>query len=117
MTLEFCSSREALYTTLEKNENQESSHLIDRLKQLPHHAKAIKLVELIQSINNKCIVFTEYRSTQIYLQWFLKEHGISSVPFRGGFNLSKKDWIKLLFIDHAQDLFAAEENGESIILQ
>ena len=114
---EFCSSREALYTTLEKNENQESSHLIDRLKQLPHHAKAIKLVELIQSINNKCIIFTEYRSTQIYLQWFLKEHGISSVPFRGGFKPSKKDWMKQLFKDHAQVLIATEAGGEGINLQ
>lgn len=114
---EFCSSREALYSTLEKNENQESSHLIDRLKQLPQHAKAIKLVELIQSINNKCIVFTEYRSTQIYLQWFLKEHGISSVPFRGGFKPSKKDWMKQLFKDHAQVLIATEAGGEGINLQ
>ncbi len=43
------------------------------------------------------IIFTEYRATQLYLQWFLKQHGISSVPFRGGFKRGKKDWMRELF--------------------
>ncbi|NMA91452.1 MAG: SWF/SNF helicase family protein, partial [Amphibacillus sp.] len=67
--------------------------------------------------NDKCIVFTEYRATQIYLQWLLKEHGISSVPFRGGFKRGKKDWMKQLFKDKAQVLIATEAGGEGINLQ
>lgn len=38
----------------------------------------------------KTIIFTEYRATQAYLQWFLQQNGIKSVPFRGGFKRSKK---------------------------
>ena len=114
---EFCSSREALYMTLNKSELDDAKYLIDQLQQLPHHAKALKLVELIKSINDKCIVFTEYRATQIYLQWLLKEHGISSVPFRGGFKRGKKDWMKQLFKDKAQVLIATEAGGEGINLQ
>ncbi|SEO30855.1 Helicase conserved C-terminal domain-containing protein [Amphibacillus marinus] len=113
---EFCSSREALYTSLLKQKEQHTS-LLTQIEQLPHHAKALKLVELIKSINDKCIVFTEYRATQIYLQWLLKEHGISSVPFRGGFKRGKKDWMKQLFKDHAQVLIATEAGGEGINLQ
>ncbi|MBU5594783.1 DEAD/DEAH box helicase family protein [Amphibacillus sp. MSJ-3] len=114
---EFCSSREALFTTLNKEDHKEARSLIEDLQQLPHHAKALKLVELVKSINKKCIVFTEYRATQVYLQWILRENGISSVPFRGGFKPSKKDWMKQLFKDHAQVLIATEAGGEGINLQ
>ncbi|WP_440895836.1 DEAD/DEAH box helicase [Amphibacillus sp. Q70] len=114
---EFCSSREALYTTLVKEERQDAADLIEELQNLPHHSKALQLVELIKSINDKCIVFTEYRASQIYLQWLLREHGISSVPFRGGFKRGKKDWMKQLFKEHAQVLIATEAGGEGINLQ
>ena len=53
----------------------------------------------------------------MYLQWFLKQHGISSVPFRGGFKRGKKDWMRELFQNHAQVLIATEAGGEGINLQ
>ena len=53
----------------------------------------------------------------MYLQWFLKQNGISSVPFRGGFKRGKKDWMRELFQKHAQVLIATEAGGEGINLQ
>src|SRR5699024_6399253 len=50
-------------------------------------------------------------------QWYLQQHNISSVPFRGGFKSSKKDWMKQLFKDHAQVIIATEAGGEGINLQ
>ena len=47
----------------------------------------------------------------------LKQHGITSVPFRGGFKRGKKDWMKELFQNHAQVLIATEAGGEGINLQ
>lgn len=47
----------------------------------------------------------------------LQQHGISSVPFRGGFKRGKKDWMKELFQNHAQVLIATEAGGEGINLQ
>ncbi|WP_017472298.1 DEAD/DEAH box helicase [Amphibacillus jilinensis] len=114
---EFCSSREALYTTLIKEDSPLTNELVADLGQLPHHSKAIQLVKLIKDINDKCIVFTEYRATQVYLQWLLKENQISSVPFRGGFKRGKKDWMKQLFQEQAQVLIATEAGGEGINLQ
>ena len=32
----------------------------------------------------------------MYLQWYLQQNGISSVPFRGGFKRGKKDWMREL---------------------
>src|SRR5699024_9624756 len=57
------------------------------------------------------------RATHVYLQWFLQEHGIKSVPYRGGFKSSRKDWMRHLFENHAQVLIATEAGGEGINLQ
>ncbi|MRX72598.1 DEAD/DEAH box helicase [Bacillus lacus] len=130
MTLqrEACSSREAVFMTLkkmlEKPEEEAAPlpqpiimQLIEHINAVTMNSKAAKAVELIQGINDKVIIFTEYRATQFYLQWFLKQHGITSVPFRGGFKRGKKDWMKDLFKNKVQVLIATEAGGEGINLQ
>ncbi|MGE6258996.1 DEAD/DEAH box helicase [Heyndrickxia sporothermodurans] len=129
MTLqrEACSSRESVYYTLKnmlkKQENpsplfeENIKFLINKIEAVKQNSKANKTLELIKEINDKVIIFTEYRATQLYLQWFLKQHGISSVPFRGGFKRGKKDWMRELFQKHAQVLIATEAGGEGINLQ
>lgn len=120
---EICSSREACFLSLQKlqeaNTPDEEIHsIIQKINELPAHSKALKTVELIEQIGNeKVIIFTEYRATQLYLQWILQQHGISSVPFRGGFNRSKKDWMLQLFKGKAQVLIATEAGAEGINLQ
>ncbi|MFC3039049.1 DEAD/DEAH box helicase [Virgibacillus xinjiangensis] len=120
---ELCSSREACYLSLQKMAADEEKTdslqpLLDRIGTLPHHVKARKVVELIQTFSDeKVIIFTEYRATQLYLQWYLQQHGITSVPFRGGFKRGKKDWMRQLFKDRAQVLIATEAGGEGINLQ
>jgi SNF2 family DNA or RNA helicase len=124
---ETCSSREAVYMSLkkmlEKSEGEKTlpskkiQELMKYVDQVTQNSKALKALELIQNINDKVIIFTEYRATQLYLQWFLKQHGIQSVPFQGGFKRGKKDWMKDLFKNHAQVLIATEAGGEGINLQ
>ncbi|WP_050615745.1 DEAD/DEAH box helicase [Bacillus testis] len=124
---EACSSREAVFLTLQnmlKKQEQPSQELqqniqavIDRANAVTSNSKAQKALEIIQASNEKVIIFTEYRATQLYLQWYLKQHGITSVPFRGGFKRGKKDWMKELFQNHAQVLIATEAGGEGINLQ
>jgi len=129
MTLqrEACSSREAVYFTLKnmlerKEEPSEQfkeqiQFLVSKVEAVKQNSKAEKALELIKQINDKVIIFTEYRATQMYLQWYLKQHGISSVPFRGGFKRGKKDWMKELFQKNVQVLIATEAGGEGINLQ
>jgi SNF2 family DNA or RNA helicase len=129
MTLqrEACSSREAVFVTLrnmlQKQEapspffQQQIQELIKKVEAVPSNSKAEKALELIKKIDDKVIIFTEYRATQMYLQWFLKQNGITSVPFRGGFKRGKKDWMRELFQKHAQVLIATEAGGEGINLQ
>ncbi|WP_085523383.1 DEAD/DEAH box helicase [Tuberibacillus sp. Marseille-P3662] len=122
---EACSSREALYMTLKKmveadNDPQLQEAIkpvMEAIQAVETNSKAEKAVELIQQVDSKVIIFTEYRATQLYLMWYLQQHGISSVPFRGGFKRSKKDWMKQLFQNQAQVLIATEAGGEGINLQ
>ncbi|WP_088104702.1 DEAD/DEAH box helicase [Halalkalibacter urbisdiaboli] len=123
---EICSSREAAFMTLkniiEKAHEEErrvpdAEKLIQSIGEIDGHAKAEKALELVKQIDDKVIIFTEYRATQLYLQWYLKQNGISSVPFRGGFKRGKKDWMRELFQNHAQVLIATEAGGEGINLQ
>lgn len=124
---EACSSREAVYMTLKKSLEKNSDdvqmpedvihYLMEKVNQVTTNSKAEKVLELIKQVDDKVIVFTEYRATQLYLQWYLKQHGITSVPFRGGFKRGKKDWMKELFKNKAQVLIATEAGGEGINLQ
>lgn len=120
---EICSSREACFLSLEKMKTDHEKEaiiqpVIDKIEQLQQHSKAEKVVELIKQMNNeKVIIFTEYRATQLYLQWYLQQNEITSVPFRGGFKKGKKDWMKQLFENKAQVLIATEAGGEGINLQ
>ncbi|WP_099352300.1 DEAD/DEAH box helicase [Fredinandcohnia onubensis] len=126
---EACSSREAVYFTLKKmleKKNEDGSSavpedmvmgLMKKVELVTQNSKAEKAVELIKQIDDKVIIFTEYRATQVYLQWFLQQNGISSVPFRGGFKRGKKDWMRELFKGKFQVLIATEAGGEGINLQ
>src|SRR5699024_2098641 len=90
----------------------------DMIAALPHHVKAKKLIEMIEQIGQeKIIVFTEYRATQYYLQWYLHQHQISSVSFQGGLKKGRKEWITQLFEQDKQVLIATEAGGEGINLQ
>ncbi|GAA0345882.1 SNF2-related protein [Bacillus carboniphilus] len=124
---EACSSREAVYYTLcnmlKKQEEPSEllqtrvSSLMEKIQAIQTNSKAEQALKLIKEINDKVIIFTEYRATQLYLQWFFKQHGIKSVPFRGGFKRGKKDWMKELFKNQADVLIATEAGGEGINLQ
>lgn len=122
---EMCSSKEAVYTTLikmrEKCIQQDELVVVDEILQkltlLEMNSKAEKAFELITQANDKVIIFTEYRATQMYLQSYLYEKGITSVLFNGKFSKSKREWMKHLFQQQAQVLIATESGSEGINLQ
>ncbi|MBP1154828.1 MULTISPECIES: SNF2-related protein [unclassified Paenibacillus] len=123
---EVCSSRDAVFITLVNmfKKTEETSplrariwELVEKIRGIKANTKAEKVMELIESINDKTIIFTEYRASQEYLLQYLKEHKISAVPYRGGMNRGKKDWMMDLFRGRAQVLIATEAGGEGINLQ
>lgn len=119
---QLCSSREACYLSLkkyyEKENCQQTKKIYKQIETLPQHRKALEVLKLIKQLENeKVIIFTEFVPTQYYLQWFLKENGISSVLYNGEYSKSKKDWMIQLFKNHAQVLIATEAGSEGINLQ
>jgi SNF2 family DNA or RNA helicase len=84
---------------------------------IPSYTKIDKLIELLKQMDDKVIIFTEYRATQDLLLYMLQQHDIRAVIFRGGFKKSKKDWMTELFKNRFQVLVATEAGGEGINLQ
>ncbi|WP_028611290.1 DEAD/DEAH box helicase [Paenibacillus harenae] len=124
---EVCSSRDAVFLTLVnlfKKTAEDSPvrpkiwELVDKIKQIKANTKAEKAMELVKQFNDeKVIIFTEYRATQEYLLQFFREKNMIAVPYRGGMNRGKKDWMMDLFRGRAQVLIATEAGGEGINLQ
>jgi SNF2 family DNA or RNA helicase len=123
---EVCSSRDAVFVTLVNlfKKTEEGSplrariwELVERIRSIRANTKAEKTLELIRGIGDKVIVFTEYRATQEYLLAFFKQAKLIAVPYRGGMNRGKKDWMMDLFRSRAQVLVATEAGGEGINLQ
>ncbi|AZK47945.1 DEAD/DEAH box helicase [Paenibacillus lentus] len=123
---EVCSSRDAVFVTLVNLSKKlaPDSPLRDRIwdlvgiiKTIQANSKAEKAMELIQEMDDKVIVFTEYRATQEYLLKYFRDRNMSAVPYRGGMNRGKKDWMMDLFRGRAQVMIATEAGGEGINLQ
>lgn len=125
---EVCSSRDAVFHTLfklvKKAEEQkeevspEVAHLIQLLRNVRSSSKVEQALRLIKELSpEKVILFTEFRATQDMLLRELNQAGIPAVPFRGGFNRNKKDWMMELFQKRAQVMVATEAGGEGINLQ
>jgi len=123
---EVCSSRDAVFITLVnlfKKTAEDSPlrakiwELVELIRSITANTKAEKVMELVESLNEKVIIFTEYRASQEYLLNYLKQRKISAVPYRGGMNRGKKDWMMDLFKSRAQVLVATEAGGEGINLQ
>lgn len=123
---EVCSSRDAVFVTLvnlSKKLPEDSPlraeiwGLVDKIRNIKSNTKAEKTMELIAQMNEKVIVFTEYRATQEYLLNYFKNHNLTAVPYRGGMNRGKKDWMMDLFRGRCQVMIATEAGGEGINLQ
>lgn len=96
---EVCSSRDAVFVTLVNLSKKLAPDspirdriwdLVDLIRQIKANSKAEKAMELIREMNDKVIVFTEYRATQEYLLKYFRDRGMTAVPYRGGMNRGKK---------------------------
>jgi SNF2 family DNA or RNA helicase len=123
---EVCSSRDAVFITLVnlfKKTAEDSPvrpriwELVELIRSIGTNTKADVALDLVEKIGEKVIIFTEYRASQEYLLTHLKQRKIIAVPYRGGMNRGKKDWMMDLFRGRAQVLVATEAGGEGINLQ
>jgi SNF2 family DNA or RNA helicase len=123
---EVCSSRDAVFVTLvnlfKKLPESDPRRaqiwaLVDKIKQIKANTKAEAALNIIRSIPDKVVIFTEYRATQQYLMHMLQQHNIPAIPYQGGMGRGKKDWMAELFQSKMKVLVATEAGGEGINLQ
>src|SRR5690606_6819891 len=90
---------------------------VNLLRAVKRQSKVERAIQLFKEIDEKVILFTEYRATQDMILRSLAAEGIPAVPYRGGFARNKKDWMMELFQKRAQVMVATEAGGEGINLQ
>ena len=112
-----CSSREACFQMLAKNQTEHAIDRINELKELPHHAKAIQTMNFIKELGAPCTISPEYKAAQVYLQWLLHQHGLLAVTYNGDFRKSKKQWMLHLFETKADVLITTDAGAEGLNLQ
>jgi SNF2 family DNA or RNA helicase len=122
---EVCSTPQAAAVTIERLIERYPQSLINaKLRQLYVMAascttcsKADQLVELINRIGDKALVFTEYRASQQYLRWRLEQQGLVTLGFDGSLSSSRKDWVRELFRRQGDVLVSTESGGEGLNFQ
>lgn len=121
---EVCSSFLATALTLEKmmtNMNQQdlsiAATILQNLAEVKQNSKCDALEKLVQSLDDKVIIFTEYKASQEYIRYRLEKMGFSTLAFDGSLSRGKKNWIRYMFQKEAKILVSTESGGEGLNFQ
>jgi SNF2 family DNA or RNA helicase len=126
MQRELGSSVKAVLPTLKKimNRDKLSDELYTKLEELYeigksiiNHAKLEALIQLVDNINDKAIIFTSYRHTQDFLVKALLNTGISVALFHGQMRRTEKEKAITEFRNDKKVLVSTESGGEGRNLQ
>ncbi len=91
--------------------------LLDMARNVKHSKKGQVLMEIVRSLNEKVIIFTQFRGTQDYLVKMLEEDGYSVAVFNGQMSQVDKDRCIEDFRREKQILVSTESGGEGRNLQ
>lgn len=91
--------------------------LLDMARNVKHSKKGQVLMDIVRSLNEKVIIFTQFRGTQDYLVKMLQEDGYSVAVFNGQMSQVEKDRCIEDFRGEKQILVSTESGGEGRNLQ
>lgn len=121
---EVCSSFLATALTLEKmmaNMNEKdlsvAAKILQELAETKQNSKCDALEKLIKDLDDKVIIFTEYKASQKYIRYRLEKLGFSTLAFDGSLSRGKKNWIRYMFQKEGQILVSTESGGEGLNFQ
>lgn len=101
-----------------KDEFDESlQKLLDMAKNVKTSKKGQVLMEIIKTVKEKVIIFTQFRGTQDYLVKMLEDEGYSVAVFNGQMSQAEKDKCIEEFRNEKQILVSTESGGEGRNLQ
>lgn len=91
--------------------------LLDMAKNVKHSKKGQVMMEIVKSLNEKVIIFTQFRGTQDYIVKMLRDEGYSVAVFNGQLSQVEKDRCIEDFRGEKQILVSTESGGEGRNLQ
>ena len=97
--------------------DQSLKKLYDMARNIKHSRKGQVLMEIVRSLNEKVIIFTQFRGTQDYIVKMLQDEGYSVAIFNGQLSQAEKDRCIEDFRGEKQILVSTESGGEGRNLQ
>jgi SNF2 family DNA or RNA helicase len=91
--------------------------MLDMANNVKESKKGQVLMEIVNSLNEKVIIFTQFRGTQDYIVKMLQSKGYSVAVFNGQMSQSEKDKCIEDFRNEMQILVSTESGGEGRNLQ
>jgi len=98
-------------------ERAELDQLYQRAAAIRDSERAKRLVELVDKVPDKVIVFTQYYRTMLWLAGRLRARGFSIATFHGGMNPMEKETAVRDFRASSQVFLSTEAGGEGRNLQ
>ncbi|MCK9222503.1 MAG: DEAD/DEAH box helicase [Limnochordia bacterium] len=122
---EACSSPQAAALTIEKMLDggvggtacEYLCNLLALALSIEKTAKMHCVLNLIDRLQEKVIIFTEFKATQRALWQHLSKKEVPTLIFNGELSRSQKQWVRSLFKAKAQVLISTESGGEGLNLQ
>ena len=121
---EVCSSFYAAGLTLEKmarkrNLGNESDlvRLMTEAINLKQNSKCDVIEKLVAQINDRIIIFTEYKASQEYIRYRLERANFKTIAFDGSLSRGRKGWVRYMFQKEGGILVSTESGGEGLNFQ
>jgi SNF2 family DNA or RNA helicase len=121
---EVCSSFYAAGLTLQKiyqkhNLDSDSNivQLMNETVKIRHNSKCDIIEKLAAEIQDRIIIFTEYRASQEYIRYRLEKAGFRTLAFDGSLSRGRKQWIRYIFQKEGGILVSTESGGEGLNFQ
>lgn len=121
---EVCSSFYAASLTLEKMYHKykadNDSYILQLLQEAANvrqNSKCDIVEKLVAEIQDRVIIFTEYKATQEYIRYRLQRAGYKTFAFDGSLSRGRKQWIRYLFQKEGGILVSTESGGEGLNFQ
>ncbi|PSR22839.1 MAG: ATP-dependent helicase [Sulfobacillus acidophilus] len=116
---ELCSSPRALVPTLRNSQwiGDSLAYLVKLAESIAVTSKMRAVLELARHVQDRILIFTEYRGTQDALVEFLQKNGYEAQAFHGGLKGGVRDQLVDWFQADKRVLVSTEAGGQGINLQ
>ena len=110
----------ALHKIYQKHNLDSDSNIVQLMNEtvkIRHNSKCDIIEKLAAEIQDRIIIFTEYRASQEYIRYRLEKAGFRTLAFDGSLSRGRKQWIVYIFQKEGGILVSTESGGEGLNFQ